>query len=265
MTEALQAEFNETGWVAFPPDPSIAAWADAALPYGVAAAQDPNRWDTQLRCGGTWFVGLDALPNDATGAVEGQALTSAALRFAQAQAPRPLPLHAAQISVIYPGYPKPMAGESEAAFRFRKNRDAAHLDGLLPIGPDKRRMLKECHAYILGVPLTDTSPDASPLVVWEGSHEIIRSAFQEAFDGVPAQDWHDQDVTDLYQQTRRQIFETCSRVSIHCPVGGAYVIHRLALHGVAPWAEGATAPGTGRMIAYFRPELPLTRDWLSLH
>ncbi len=58
---------------------------------------------------------------------------------------------------------------TKPAFRFRLNRDAAHLDGLLPIGPDKRRMVKEPHAWILGLPLNACGAGASPLVVWEGS------------------------------------------------------------------------------------------------
>jgi hypothetical protein len=42
------------------------------------------------------------------------------------------------------------------------------------------------------------------------------------------------------------------------------LIHRLALHGVAPWAEGAEAGPEGRMIAYFRPEFEgLGDDWLT--
>jgi hypothetical protein len=40
----------------------------------------------------------------------------------------------------------------------------------------------------------------------------------------------------------------------------------MTLHGVAPWSEGAMAPPEGRMVAYFRPELPDTASaqWLSL-
>jgi len=38
--------------------------------------------------------------------------------------------------------------------------------------------------------------------------------------------------------------------------GQAYLLHRLALHGVAPWADGAEASADGRMVAYFRPILP---------
>ena len=78
----------------------------------------------------------------------------------------PLPeLHPAQVSAVYPGYPKPRQGESDAAFRYRLNRDAAHVDGLLAIGPERRRMLRERHAYILGLPLTECSETAAPMTI----------------------------------------------------------------------------------------------------
>jgi hypothetical protein len=86
----------------------------------------------------------------------------------------PEPLHPAQLSVIRPGYPQPSPEETPAAFAYRRDRDAAHLDGLLPIGPEKRRMVKEPHGWILGLPLNETT--ASPLTIWEGSHEVIRAA-----------------------------------------------------------------------------------------
>ena len=156
-----------------------------------------------------------------------------------------LPLHRAQVSVIYPGYPRPRRGESEAAFRYRLNRDAAHVDGLLGVGDAKRRMLKERHAYILGLPLTACSAEASPLTVWEGSHNVMRAAFEAALRGVPEPEWENVDLTELYQQTRREVFETCPRVLVPAQPGEAYLVHRLALHGVAPWGAGAEAPGGG--------------------
>jgi len=45
--------------------------------------------------------------------------------------------------------------------------------------------------------------------------------------------------------------------------GEAYLVHRFALHGVAPWDEDAKAGPDGRMIAYFRPELPDRGLWLN--
>ena len=54
---------------------------------------------------------------------------------------------------------------------------------------------------------------------------------------------------------RRRIFAECPRVAVIARPGEAYAIHRLALHGVAPWQEEAPAGPDGRMIAYFRPAL----------
>lgn len=118
---------TDSGWRRLGPDPAIAVWARAALPVAeqqIATSTQP--W----RCGGTWFVGVDALPNGPDGAVAGVVFPWSALPLA------PLALHPAQLSVIRPGYPQPSLDESPAAFAFRQSRDAAHLDGLLPVGPD---------------------------------------------------------------------------------------------------------------------------------
>ena len=45
--------------------------------------------------------------------------------------------------------------------------------------------------------------------------------------------------------------------------GEAVVLHRLLIHGVAPWAEGAQAAAPGRSIAYFRPVMGSVAEWLS--
>jgi hypothetical protein len=252
--------FEALGWQEFPPEPAVLNWIDHAAPSAQEASQDTARFDEWLRCGGTWFVGVDALPNDASGKVKnGPALKGAALDFAIKREGL-LPLHRAQVSVIYPGYPKPMTGESEAAFRFRRYRDAAHVDGLLPIGPAKRRYLHEPHAFVLGIPLN--ASDAAPLVVWEGSHVIMQEAFAAALSGISPKEWGTEDLTEIYQSARKQCFERCRRSEIRVSLGGAYIVHRLALHGVAPWKDGETAQKKGRMIAYFRPQLPDIENWL---
>ena len=153
-------------------------------------------------------------------------------------------------------------GETTAGFRYRKNRDAAHVDGLIAVGPDRRRMLQEPHAFILGLPLNSCSPAASSMVVWEGSHLIMAQAFQKAFAGIDAASWAEVDVTEVYQAARRRVFERCKKVAVHAQPGEAYVVHRLALHGVAPWQNEADAPVEGRMIAYFRPELRDQGKWI---
>ena len=244
----------DRGWQRIGPDPRIAAWAAAALPVAWAAVgASAEGW----RCGGTWFVGVDALPNGPDGAVGGAPFPWAALPLA------PEPLHRAQLSVIRPGYPQPWAGEDAAAFRFRQRRDAAHLDGILPVGPERRRMVKEPHAWILGLPLTACGAGASPLVVWEGSHLRLRAALQTALAGHPPATWAEVDLTEAYRAARAEVFRSCPRVELPAAPGEATLIHRLTIHGVAPWQPGAEAPPEGRIIAYLRPLLPDVETWVT--
>ncbi|MFN3576866.1 MAG: hypothetical protein ACK4TJ_07795 [Tabrizicola sp.] len=240
------------GWQRLGPHPAIAAWARAARAAAVdilAGTAEP--W----RCGGTWFVGVDALPNGPDGAIGGTPFPWEALPLA------PEPLHRAQLSVIRPGYPQPSPEETPAAFAYRRDRDAAHLDGLLPVGPTRARMVKEPHAWILGLPLNDTA--ASPLTVWEGSQEILRAALLRVLDPHPPETWGEIDITEAYQQARRQVFASCRRIELAAKPGEATLLHRLSLHGVAPWRAEDRAPPEGRMIAYFRPQLAGVRDWLT--
>ena len=254
----------QRGWQRFAHDPQIATWAAAARPIAARLAADPAHHGAWLRHQGTWFVGVNLLPNDKDGTLPcgtplgGQALHRARALWSDA------PLDAAQVSILYPGYPKQDPEESDANHRFRKHRFAAHVDGLLPVGPNRRRMMKEPHAYVLGVPLTRTSAGAAPMVIWEGSHKIMQAAFRRAFAGIAPQDWQDHDITEVYQAARREIVDSCQLCEVHAQPGETYLIHRLALHGVAPWKEGAIAPPEGRMIAYFRPHLKRVADWLEL-
>jgi hypothetical protein len=218
-----------------------------------AIAAAPDGW----RCGGTWHPGVDLLPNAPDGSVGGAAFPWEAL---------PLPrtaLHRGQISAIRPGYPQPWAGESDAAFGYRLRRDAAHLDGLLPVGPARRRMIHEPHAWILGLPLTACSAEAAPLVLWEGSHLVMQQALRQALAAVPRADWGSTDLTVAYQAARRTVFATCPRRTIPVLPGQASLLHRLCLHGMAPWGEGAEAPDDGRIIVYFRPMLGSASAWLD--
>ncbi|MFX0540986.1 hypothetical protein ACEWPM_004540 [Roseovarius sp. S4756] len=255
---------SRTGWVRFAHDAGLARWTEAAKAAALERMADPAHRAQWLQCGGTWFVGVDTLPNDARGAVAGSgALTGPGYDAARGLY-GDLPLHAGQVSVTWPGYPKPRKDEGEAAFRYRQRRDAAHVDGLLAIGAARARMLKERHAYILGLPLTAVGEGASPLTVWEGSHEVMRSAFAKALGGIASEAWGEVDLTEIYKAARRDVFERCARVTLLAQPGEAVLVHRLALHGVAPWQEGAVAPPEGRMIAYFRPEFRgLGDDWLS--
>jgi len=258
------SEFLARGWLRFVADPALRAWSAAVLPAACAAAEDPRN-ASWLRCGGTWFVGVDALPNDAQGRVgAGPPLAGAARDLiAEVLGYGHLPLHRAQVSVCYPGYPQPMPGESAGGFRFRREHDAAHVDGLLAEGPAKRRYLREPHAYILGLPLAVGEGGASPPVLWEGSHLVMRPAFQQAFAGHDPDTWNDIDLTEIYAEARRAVFNACRRVVIEAQPGEAILFHRHLLHGMAPWAESAVAPRCGRVMAYFRPQFARLEEWLK--
>ncbi|MEM7424380.1 MAG: hypothetical protein AAF334_11710 [Pseudomonadota bacterium] len=250
---ALDA-LHRRGWVRFGHDPAVAEWARAARPVADEILADPQARETWMRCGGTWFAGVNIFPNDRYGRIPGRvpAVSGPALKEGlRSLGLDEIALDTAQISVCFQGYPKPSEEESEANYRFRKNRDAAHIDGLLR-DDARRRSLGEVHGFVLGLPLSDTPEGAAPLVVWEGSHEIVRSAFRNRLGAIAPEDWSKEDLTDIYVTTRRRIFDECRRVTVHARPGEAYLIHRLALHGVAPWrSDGGAAP---RIIAYFRPD-----------
>lgn len=257
--------FLENGWIRFDKDPELLSWIDEIRDLSLDLSRDASLRAEWLRCGGTWLVGVNALPNDGRGVVGGSGpLAGQAVRFLeQLFKGRIPPFDRGQISVCYRGYPKPCDQESEANHRFRRDRDSAHIDGLQALGPARRRHLDERHAFILGIPLVETPPKAAPFVVWQGSHRIIQRAFARAFAGIEGEDWPEVDVTEIYQQARREVWASCERIEIPARVGEAYVVHRLALHGMAPWAEQLDGPAEGRAILYFRPDsLDSPSDWL---
>ena len=61
-------DLADRGWVKFPADPRSRAWAEAARRAADIAVANPvnAHW---LRCDGTWFAGVNALPNDVAGAI----------------------------------------------------------------------------------------------------------------------------------------------------------------------------------------------------
>ncbi len=156
-----------------------------------------------------------------------------------------------------------MPSETDAAFRYRRDKDAAHIDGLMPVGPERRRHLEEPHAFILGIPMVETSEGASPVVVYEGSHELVRAAFAGRFGDLDPERWPDEDVTDAYHAVRNASSRPARASSCTPTPAKPTIIHRLALHGVARWANDATAGPDGRMIVYFRPVLAEMRAWLE--
>jgi hypothetical protein len=259
-----KAEFFAQGWCQFESDPDLLKWIEFALPAAQSVVSEPDnaKW---LRCGETWFAGVNILPNASNGSVGfGPALGGDAVNFiARALDLSKFAWDKAQVSICYPGYPQRMLIEKEAAFKFRHDRDAAHVDGLLPEGLNRRRFLREWHGFVLAIPLLDYDKDASPFVIWEGSHELVRSAFESLFQNCRPKDWPSVDVTEVYHDIRREIFETCRRVEVVAKPGEAYLVHRLALHGVAPWKAAQDSTCQQRMICYFRPETGDIQQWLD--
>ncbi|MCU0911372.1 MAG: hypothetical protein MUE98_08520 [Rhodobacteraceae bacterium] len=247
----MVAGLGPRGWARFPAEPATRAWAEAARDAGAAVLAEPAQ-DHWYRHGRTWFVGVDALPNGADGALPGGPPLAGAAVAAAGWAG---PWHPAQLSVVFPGYPRRDPDEGEAAHRFRRDRDAAHVDGILAEGPDRRRHVREPHAFVLGIGLTEAG-GAAPLVVWEGSQEAMRTAFAAALAGAPPGTEGEADVTDAYTAARARAFRTCPRVEVPLGPGEAVLLHRLLLHGVAPWGEASGTGAGGRAVAYLRPPMP---------
>lgn len=256
--------FFEQGWTVFAPEPAVKYWCHHAREDALRALRDPAL-DHWYQCDRTWFVGLDALDNDTTGRVAGsQPLSGAAVDFVSQHLGGWPALHRAQLSGVFPGYPRRREGETDAGFAYRRNRDAAHVDGVLGVGQPKRRFVEEPHAFILGLPLTAADANAAPLVVWEGSHQVMQTAFRQAFSDSDATGLEAVDVTEVYTDARRSVFATCPRRVVHAPPGAVILVHRLCLHGVAPWAPDARAASEGRLIAYVRPAMPGgVRAWVE--
>lgn len=240
---------EQAGFMVFDHDPRTEPWVKAARHAATQAVRNPKTRASNLRHGDTWFVGVDVLPNDRNGAVDGTPLIGPWTQHVP-----DLPMHRAQVSIVYPGYPRRDPDQSEANHQYRVTRMAAHVDGLLPEGAERRRYPRELHAYILGIPLN--AVQAAPTVVWAGSHKIMRAALTDA---IGNKDPHDVDVTDAYHAARRDVFARCTAVAIRASAGQAFLIHRFALHGTQPW-DGPDEEG--RMIAFFRPEFIDRSAWL---
>lgn len=247
----LAKQFARDGFVVFDADPRAALWATRAYAAGCEALADPVLRQKWLRHGETWFVGVDALPNAPDGSIGAAPLAGPWSDLV----PFDGPWHCAQLSVVFEGYPKRDEGETEAAHRYRIKRCAAHVDGLhLEQG---RRILREPHRFILGLPLNDS--DACPLVVWPCSHLAMRDAFAAALgENEPM----GADLTEVYTATRAACFETCAPVEVSMKPGQAVLLDRHLLHGVAPWRDAMHVPPEGRMVAYFRPECASAADWV---
>ena len=241
---------NDPGYRLFPVSSDGRKWAEAANFVADQVTADAAIRAANLRHGNTWFVGVDALPTGPHGEILGIPCGGAW----RSVIPDVAPWHKAQLSVVYPGYPKQDDDQSQANHAYRINKAAAHVDGLLPVGRERRRYPREFHAFVLGLPLNASS--AAPTVCWAGSHKIMGHALRTAIgDHNPSA----VDVTQAYHDARKEIFNTCKMVELRVEPGAAFLLHRFTLHGTAPWSDSSTQE---RRIAFFRPEFQNPKDWL---
>lgn len=257
----VRTDYYQKGWCVFDYECAVQDWVDSTINEARAVVElDQNKhW---LRHGETWFAGVNVLNNDPQGAVpNGIQLDCRALDFIKRLNGKPTALDRGQISICYPGYPKPSSLESEVAYSYRLNRDAAHLDGVLKEGGE--RFLKEYHDYILAIPMVEADQHASPFVLWSQSHSIVQARLRDALQNYPVETWADIPIQEVYQSLRKDIFKACERVEVHLKVGQVLLAHRLILHGTAPWRSNAAASKDGRMICFFRPASLDIEQWLS--
>jgi hypothetical protein len=240
----------ESGCITYEPTPQSLLWAQTVERAAHKIAQDPKQRQKHLRHGGTWFVGVDALPNGPSGEIDGVQLEGPW----QADLPVSLPLHRAQLSIIFPRYPQRDPSQSKANHQFRIKRYAAHVDGILPQGTPPRRYAREFHAYILVIHINECS--AAPTVFWSGSQRVLQTALTAALKGGDGMD-----ITDAYQAARAQCLEQITPVELTGPPGGAFLMHPFLLHGTAPW-PATSDHQSPRITAFFRPQYERLSDWL---
>ncbi len=256
--------FDRFGWAVVEKDNLLLEWISEAKKVTKDRISSRNFDREQMRCGGTWFVGMNFLNNDYSGSLnkvtfDGKAVSSILDRYGIFFEH----WDKAQVSICYDGYPKPGKSETEASFLYRIKKFGAHVDGILPLGETRRRYAREYHNFIFGIPLVNFNKFAAPVVVWEGSHKIMRRFLSQKLLKNSSKFWKDQDITHLYHEARREVFLHCRKKIIVVPIGGSYILHRLSLHGIMPWGKNGHAEGSNRMIAYFRPLLKEAKFWLE--
>ena len=233
--------------------------------------------DSEFRSGSTWFAGINFLDNEARGDVNGVSFSPRL--WSQIIGNFGVGINywdTAQVSICWEGYPKKDPAETEKAFKYRLEKYASHVDGLIPIGSARRRFAKEFHAFILGIPIINSGVNSAPLMVWEGSHKIFRTMFRKVYSGLSESEISDLDVTDIYQKYRRKAFSTCPVRKVFSNNNQPYILDRHLLHGVGPWNAGICDPLLlhrdnlfrldpmfGRIVVYFRPTYKNLLDWIT--
>ena len=242
--------FFERGWVRFPFDPEIATWVGAARAPAVQTLDDPELRRLWLRCGGTWFAGVNALPNTADGALPEHAVP-------------PLGGRAIEFIARHLGLVRIRMGQgagldlfSRLSATLRRGKRGRIWFSIAP----RRCACRRVAPVRSGPPKnTQRNPWVHP---WPSADRCTRQRcadgglrrlatkscagrFQNAWRVSRRGTGRRKMWTEAYVSARRQCFERCPRVTIPARLGEVYLVHRLCLHGVAPWPVGA-ADGSSR-------------------
>lgn len=278
----IWTQFCQSGFYQFAYDEKLAAWVEETKNTAITTLQNPKntRW---WRCGGTWFAGVSVLGNDHQGCTPSkngktsQPLQGKAIEFTRKNITKNIPLtqknnqiawDIGQVSVCTQNYPQiDKDNDTLATHQYRKKRFAAHIDGLLKRGREKKRYLCEQHAFILGIAMNDTSEKAAPFVVYEESHKYIGEFLRSNLKHHPPHKWQEIELTKAYHDIRNKIFATCHPRPLWVRPGEAFLVHRFALHGTKAWHKDATAEPINkipaRMLTFFRPQTTNPTAWLN--
>ncbi len=273
----IQNWFNlcENGWCFLNTDNDHYDWINEAKKQIKFKFSQNLIKDKDFRSGSTWFVGTNFLDNNSQGKIGNRQLSKKIIdNISNYFGTKIQYWDKGQVSICWPGYPKKDTLESEKSFNFRIKRFASHIDGIIPLGLQKRRFAKEYHAFILGLPIMNNFKNNASLVVWEGSHKIFRNFFRNIYDGVSSNKISDTDITELYNECRNKVFTKCNVKKIVPNFKQPYLLDRHLLHGIDQWKDPNSGSyaiknkhlvnnlSNGRIVVYFRPVFSDPYDWI---
>ena len=268
--------FQQKGWRFLDDDGEFRPWINAAKRNIVSKFKNKQYDMGQLRSGSTWFVGINFLDNGPKGDIKGVPFSSKIQSDIRRQFGSLIECwDQGQVSICWPGYPRRDLTETLNSFKYRVKKYASHVDGLIPTGNKRRRFAREFHAFILGIPIINSTSHSAPIIVWEGSHLIFRDLFKTLYSGLSEFEVNNLDITEIYQECRRKVFSTCSASIVCCDKNRPYILDRHRLHGVLPWVDATRNlsvtsdtprseidPLAGRAVIYFRPQYEHKLDWV---
>ena len=125
----MTQNYEDNGWIKFKYDAKLYDWLKTVSREVFSEIQNHDNRNNWLRYQGTWFAGVNVLKNNIQGAVVGgRRLDTDSSRWALEKFNvKEIKWDKGQVSVCYPGYPKPAHSESLAAFKYRLKNSASYI------------------------------------------------------------------------------------------------------------------------------------------